>query len=173
MPAALALRTDYDSDTLRDIARCSKNSNQSRRLLSLAAVYDGMNRTEAARIAGQDRQALRRWVLRFNADGPDGLLDRWASGPPRRLSAEQLAELSRIVESGPDVQTDGVVRWRRVDLQAVIEQRFGVKYGERWVSQVLHDLGFSHLSARPQHPKQDAKVIEAFKKTSPAPLPHT
>ena len=87
------------------------------------------------------------------------------------MSTEQLAELSRIVESGPDVQTDGVVRWRRVDLQAVIEQRFGVKYGERWVSQVLHDLGFSHLSARPQHPKQDAKVIEAFKKTLPTRLP--
>lgn len=173
MPAALALRTDYDSTHLRDIARCSKNSNQIRRLLSLAAVYDGMNRTEAARIAGHDRQALRRWVLRFNADGPDGLLDRWASGPPRRLSNEQLAELSRIVESGPDVQTDGVVRWRRVDLQAVIEERFGVEYGERWVSQMLHDLGFSHLSARPQHPKQDAKVIEAFKKTSPARLPRT
>ena len=104
MPTALALRTDYDSAHLRDIARCSKNSNQSRRLLSLAAVYDGMNRTEAARIAGQDRQALRRWVLRFNADGPDGLLDRWASGPPRRLNNEQLAELSRIVESGPDTK---------------------------------------------------------------------
>ena len=173
MPAALALRTDYDSDHLRDIARCSKNSNQSRRLLSLAAVYDGMNRTEAARIGGMDRQGLRRWVLRFNADGPDGLLDRWASGPPRRLSNEQLAELSKIVESGPDVQTDGVVRWRRVDLQAVIEERFGVEYGERWVSQMLHDLGFSHMSARPQHPKQDAKVIEAYKKTSPARLPRT
>ena len=173
MPAALALRTDYNSDTLRDIARCSKNSNQIRRLLSLAAVYDCMNRTDSARIGGMDRQSLRRWVLRFNADGPDGLLDRWSSGPPRRLSNEQLAELSRIVEIGPDVQTDGVVRWRRVDLQAVIEERFGVEYGERWVSQMLHDLGFSHMSARPQHPKQDAKVIEAYKKTSPARLLRT
>ena len=170
MPAALALRTDYDSDVLRNIARCSKNSNQIRRLLSMAAVYDGMNRTEAARIGGMDRQALRRWVLRFNADGPEGLLDRWSSGPPRRLSNEQLVELSTIVETGPDVQTDGVVRWRRVDLQAVIEQRFGVEYSERWVSQMLHDLGFSHLSARPQHPKQEAKVIEAFKKTLQPPL---
>ncbi len=166
MPSALALRTDYDSDTLRALARCCKNSNQSRRLLSLAAVYDGMNRTEAGRIGGMDRQALRRWVLRFNADGPQGLLNRWSSGPPRRLSDEQLRELSAIVETGPDVQTDGVVRWRAVDLQAVIEQRFGVEYGERWVSQMLHDLGFSHISARPQHPKQDAKVIKAYKKTS-------
>jgi transposase len=55
----------------------------------------------------------------------------------------------------------------------VIKERFGVKYGARWVSQILHDLGFSHMSARPQHPKQDARVIEAFKKTSPTHLPPT
>jgi len=167
MPAALPLRSDFESQTLRRLARRCEDSNQSRRLLSLGAVYDGMSRTEAARIGGMDRQTLRHWVLRFNADGPDGLLDRWSPGPARRLSDEQLRELATIVETGPDVHTDGVVRWRRVDLQAVIKERFGVDYGERWVSQILHNLGFSHMSARPQHPKQDARVIEAFKKTSP------
>jgi transposase len=156
---------------LRDFARRCENSNQSRRLLSLAAVYDGMSRTQAARIGGMDRQTLRHWVLRFNADGPEGLLDRWSPGPARRLSDDQLRELAGIVETGPDMQTDGVVRWRRVDLQAVIKEYFGVDYGARWVSQILHDLGFSHMSARPQHPKQNAKVIKAFKKTSPAHLP--
>jgi len=171
MPAALPLRSDFDNQSLRDFARRCENSNQSRRLLSLAAVYDGMSRTQAARIGGMDRQTLRHWVLRFNADGPEGLLDRWSPGPARRLSDDQLRELAGIVETGPDMQTDGVVRWRRVDLQAVIKEYFGVDYGARWVSQILHDLGFSHMSARPQHPKQNAKVIKAFKKTSPAHLP--
>jgi transposase len=171
MPAALPLRSDFDNQTLRDFARRCENSNQSRRLLSLAAVYDGMSRTQAARIGGMDRQTLRHWVLRFNADGPEGLLDRWSPGPARRLSDDQLRELAGIVETGPDMQTDGVVRWRRVDLQAVIKEYFGVDYGARWVSQILHDLGFSHMSARPQHPKQNAKVIKVFKKTSPAHLP--
>jgi len=173
MPAALPLRCDFDSQTLRGLARRSQDSNQSRRLLSLAAVYDGMSRTDAAWIGGMDRQTLRHWVLRFNADGPEGLCDRWSPGPVRRLSDEQLRELATIVETGPDIQTDGVVRWRRVDLQAVIKEHFGVEYCERWVSQILHDLGFSHMSARPQHPKQNAKVIEAFKKTLPAHLPPT
>ena len=118
-----------------------------------------------------DRQTLRHWVLRFNADGPEGLCDRWSSGPVRRLSDEQLRELAEIVETGPDIQTDGVVRWRRVDLQAVIKEHFRVEYGERWVSQILHDLGFSHMSARPRHPRQNAKVIEAFKNVWPAPGP--
>jgi transposase len=173
MPAALPLRCDFDGQRLRKLARRCSDSNQSRRLLSLAAVYDGMNRTDAARIGGMDRQTLRHWVLRFNRDGPDGLFDRWSSGPARRLSDDQLQELATIVETGPDVCTDGVVRWRRVDLQAVIKARFGVEYGARWVSQILHDLGFSHMSARPQHPKQNVRVIEAFKKTSPTRLAPT
>src|SRR5680860_406763 len=173
MPAAIPVRTDYNGKTLRGLARRCQDASQSRRLLALAAVYDGMSRTEAAKIGGMDRQTLRRWMLRFNSQGPEGLFDRWSPGPTRRLSDDQLRELATIVETGPDVQTDGVVRWRRVDLRAVIKERFGVDYGERWVSQILHDLGFSHMSARPQHPKQEAKVIEAFKKTLPARLPPT
>jgi transposase len=72
------------------------------------------------------------------------------------------------VETCPDPETDGVVRWRRVDLQRVIEERFGVSYSERAISGLLAALSFSHISARPQHPKQEGQVIEAFKKTFPA-----
>lgn len=142
MPAALPLRSDFDSQTLRRLARRCEDSNQSRRLLSLAAVYDGMSRTEAARIGGMDRQTLRHWVVRFNEDGPEGLFDRWSPGPARRLSDDQLRELATIVETGPDVQTDGVVRWRRVDLQAVIKERFG---GQIWCALGVADPARSGL----------------------------
>ena len=107
-------------------------------------------------------------VHRFNEAGPDGLLDAWASGPEARLSAEQKAELAAIVEAGPDPAVDGVVRWRRIDLQHVIKDRFGVDYHERYVGTLLHNLGFSHVSARPRHPGQNLETIEAFKKTSHA-----
>ena len=173
MSAALPLRTDFDAAKLRFLARRCDDANQSRRMLSIAAVYDGMIRAEAARIGGMERQSLRRWVLRFNSGGPDGLRDHWSSGPVRRLSEAQLRELATIVETGPDPASEGVVRWRRVDLQAVIKERFGVEYGERWVSQILRDLGFSHMSARPRHPEQDERVLEAFKKTSPTRSPPT
>ena len=116
-----------------------------------------------------DRQTLRDWVHRFNAAGPDGLRDSWSSGPQARLSPEQLAELAEVVETGPDPAVDGVVRWRRIDLKKVIEERFGVAYHERHVSTLLKRLGFSHVSARPRHPAQDAKIVEAFKKTFHAP----
>lgn len=78
-----------------------------------------MSRAEAAVMGGMDRQTLRDWVHRFNAAGPDGLLDNWASGPVPRLSAAQT-EFARIVEIGPDREVDGVVRWRRIDLKRVI-----------------------------------------------------
>jgi len=168
MGSAVRLRTDYSSVELRRLARLSKDARQSSRLLSLAAVVDGMSRADAARIGGMDRQTLRDWVHRFNEAGPDGLLDSWSSGPVSRLSPEQLAELADIVETGPDPAVDGLVRWRRVDVRQIIQQRFGIDYHERHVSTLLKKLGFSHMSARPRHPAQDAEIVEAYKKTSRA-----
>ena len=165
MPSAVKLRTDFSAAELRRLAKRSKDNNQSCRLLSLAAVLDGMNRTDAARIGGMDRQTLRDWVHRFNEAGPDGLRDHWAGGPDPRLSAAHKAELAAIVEAGPNREVDGVVRWRRVDLQRVIKNRFGVDYCERYVGTLLKKLGFAHISARPRHPGQDAEIVEAFKKT--------
>ena len=127
MPSAVKLREDFSAEALRRVAKRSKDANQSRRLLSLAAIRDGMDRCEAARIGGMDRQTLRDWVHRFNAYGPEGLIDNWMGGPKPRLSADQLAELARIVETGPDPEIEGVVRWRRVDFKRVIGERFGVR----------------------------------------------
>ena len=165
MPSSIGLRTDFSAVELRHLAKKSKDNNQARRLL----VVDGMNRGEAARIGGMDRQTLRDWVHRFNQEGPDGLVDHKAKGGVSRLSLAQRAELAGLVEKGPDRKTDGVVRWRRVDLQGVIKQRFGVDYDARYVGKLLKALGFSHISARPQHPGQDAETIQAYKKTSAIP----
>jgi transposase len=113
-----------------------------------------------------DRQTLRDWVHRFNEGGPDGLKDIRSKGHPPRLSIDQFAALASIVETGPDRAVDGVVRWRRIDLQKIVRERFGVDYHERTIGKILKQIGFSHISARPHHPAQDAVVIEAFKKTS-------
>lgn len=167
MGSAVKIRTDYSAAELRRLAKASKDASRSRRLLSLAAVLDGMSREDAAKIGGMDRQTLRDWVHRFNAAGPDGLRDAWWSGPKPRLSPKQKAELTEIVETGPNPAVDGVVRWRRIDLKNVIRQRFGVDYHERYVGTLLKELGFSHMSARPRHPAQDRETIAAFKKTFP------
>lgn len=131
MGRAVRLRDDYSAGELRRLARLSKDVRQSSRLLSIAAVVDGMSRADAARIGGMDRQTLRDWVHRFNAAGPEGLVDQWSPGPPSRLSAEQQAELAAIVEKGPDRAIDGVVRWRRLDLRHVIKDAWA------WITHAL------------------------------------
>ena len=168
MPSAVRLRENYSAEDLRGLARRSKDVGQSRRLLSLAGVLDGMDPGAAARFGGMERQRLRDWVHRFNALGLEGLLDKWTEGPKPRLSAEQVAEFAQIVEAGPEREKDGVGRWRRVDLKRVIAERFGVDFHERYVGTLLKKLGFSHISARPRHPAQDERIVEAFKKTSRA-----
>lgn len=165
MPSAVRLRADYSAPDLRRLAKASKHSNQSRRLLSLAAIAEGRSREEAARIGGMDRQTLRDWVHRFNEFGPDGLLDRHGGGAEPRLSESRLSELAGIVEAGPNPEKDSVVRWRRIDLKRVIKERFNVDFHERYVGVLLGKPGFSHISARPRHPGQDVEIIYAFKKT--------
>jgi transposase len=170
MPSAVRLREDYSAEELRTLARRSKAVSQSRRLLSLAAVRDGMDRGAAAKIGGMDRQTLRDWVHRFNASGPEGLIDNWTEGPKPRLSEEQLAQFAQTVEAGPDREKDSVVRWRRIDLKRVIAERFGVDFHPRYVGKLLKKLGFSHISARPRHPMQDERIVEAFKKRMARPV---
>ena len=149
MPSAVRLREDYSAEELRAVACRSKTVNQSRRLLSLAAVRDGIDRGAAAKIGGMDRQTLGDRVHRFNASGPEGLIDNWTEGPKPRLSAEQLAQFAQIVEAGPDREVDGVVRWRRLDLKRVTSERFGVNFHPRYVGKLLKKLCFSDQCAAP------------------------
>lgn len=167
MGTAIPLRTDYSASDLRLLAKQAEDAGQVRRLLSLAGVLDGMSREEAAEIGAMDRQTLRDWVHRFNANGPAGLINGKAPGPRPKLSPEQKQELKRIVETPPDPIKDGVVRWRCVDLRYIIKERFDVDLDEVSIGRVLKELGFSHVSSRPQHPKQDPQAIEDFKKTFP------
>ncbi len=124
MMTRVTLREDYDSATVRRLASRCDDADQARRLLSIAAVYDGMSRTDAARIGGMDRQTLRDWSHRFNEEGLSGLVNRKAPGAPVKLTVSQLAELAALVEDGPDPAGDGVVRWRCLDLKIWIEDRF-------------------------------------------------
>ena len=161
-------RHELGAGDLRREARRCRDGAASRRMLALALVLDGASREQAARHAGMGRQTLRDWVQRYNAGGLDALRDRPRSGRRPRLTREQGAELAAVVEQGPDPDRDGVVRWRRVDLRALIEARFGVRLHERTVGKLLHRLGFARLSVRPKHPKADEAAQEAFKKALPS-----
>jgi len=165
--AAIALRLDYDATELRALARRSKDARQVRRLLALAAAYDGASRGEAAAVGGMDRQLLRDWALRFNAEGPEGLIDRKAPGSKPKLTPEQLSAVVRLVEDGPIPAIHGVVRWRLVDLVGWIYDEYGVSLDPSSLGRILKGLGYARLSARPKHHAQNAPALEAFKANFP------
>ena len=164
MGRATVLRADFDGGALRRLARASKSANQARRLLALAEIYDGKRRTDAARIGGVGLQIVRDWVVRFNARGPEGLLDGKAPGNQSRLNDAQRQALAAIVESGPIPAIHGVVRWRLADLVDWLGTEFGVSLDETTVGRELKKLGYVKLSARPRHHTQNEDAMEAFKK---------
>ena len=166
MPRRIPLRTDFDADGLRALARLTGDAKQARRLLSLSLIYDGANRSAAARHGGVGLQTIRDWVLWFNAEGPDGLRDGKSPGAPPKLTAACKAALARAVEDGPTPYLDGVVRWRLSDLVAWRQRECGVCVDDTTVSRTLRAMGYRKLSARPRHHAQDPEAAEAFKKTS-------
>ena len=167
MGQAIAVRMDFTSEEVRQLAARVKDASQARRLLAIAAVLDGASREDAAKAGGMDRQTLRDWVIRFNAKGPDGLVNIPSPGVPPKLDDRHKAFLARIVDEGPIPAVDGVVRWRACDLIMRLHEEFGLSVSDDTVYRALKDLGFSHVSARPKAYKQDTDAVQAFKKTLP------
>ena len=165
MSGAIAItRRDMTAAELRAASGKAASVRAARRMLAIALVLEGVDRKTAAETCGMDRQTLRDWVHRYNADGVAGLTNRRSPGPPPRLTLEQKAALAARVEAGPDPKRDGVVRWRRKDLKRWIEAEFGVVMHERTVGKQLRALGYRRLVPRPRHPKADEAAQEAFKK---------
>jgi transposase len=157
-------RREHSIGDLRREAARAKDARAARRMLALALILEGRSRTEAAGQCGMDRQTLRDWVHRYNEEGLAGLYDRPLPGRPPRLTPAQLGELKDIVEAGADPEAHGVVRFRRIDLCTIAEDRFGVRLAERTMGGLLAKLGFGRLSVRPQHPRSDPEAQELYKK---------
>ena len=156
-------RADFAATDLRKEAARTQDAKAARRMLAIALVLDGHSREMAAESCGMDRQTLRDWAHRYNEVGIAGLSDRRnRNGPPPRLSAEQRAKVAEWVEQGPDLERDGVVRWRCVDLQQRIAREFAVRLHERTVGKLLRKLLFRRLSVRPQHPQSKPEEQAVF-----------
>ena len=145
----------------------SGDANQVRRLLALAVIYDGGAWHAAAQVGGVGLQTVRDWVLRFNASGPDGLLDGKAPGPRPVLGPEHKRALAEITERGPIPPSHGVVRWRIVNLIQWLFDEYGVSVSKQTLSRDLRAMGYRKLTARPRHHAQAADAIDIFKKASP------
>ena len=164
---AIALREDFGASSMRSAAKRAKDAARARRLLALAAIYEGASRAKAAEIGGVTRQIVRDWVVKFNADGPGGLINRKAPGQHSRLNDAHRAALVAAIESGPIPAAHGVVRWRLVDLCQWMFEELRVTIAKQPMSRELRALGYRKLSARPKHHAQADGTIEDFKKASP------
>jgi transposase len=162
---AVPIATGRTPAELRALARRERDGRVSGRLLALANALDGMSRDEAVRAAGMDRQTLRDWVHRYNAEGLAGLWDRPRPGRPCGLDEGQQAALKALILKGPKLERDGCIAWRAGDLRGLVERRFGVRYSESGVRRLLHGLELSWQKARPVHPEADPRAQERFKKT--------
>ena len=167
MAAAVPLRSDFDAAQLRSLAKRSRDPDQTRRLLALAAISEGASRTEAAQIGCVTLQIVRDWVLRFNARGPEGLLTGRAPGAPARLNDQHREALQAIVDQGPIPAIHGVVRWRLVDLIQWLWEEFRLSISKQTLSRELRALGYRKLSARPRHHAKSEIAVAAFEKSSP------
>ena len=164
MSAAIALREDHDTVLVRELAKRSDDADQVRRLLALAVVYDGGLRSDGAEAGGVGLQTFRNWVLRFNADGPAGLVNGKAPGQAPRLDQAQQGELAQLVEAGPIPAVHGVVRWRLCDLAQWVMETYRTSISEQTLSRYLRSMGYRKLSARPRHHAQNAAAVAAFEK---------
>ena len=165
MAAPIPLRSDFDSLILRKLAKTSRDPAQARRLVVLAEIYDGGSRSDAARIGGVTLQIVRDWVLWFNAEGPEGLINGKATGASSILDDRHRQSLRQIVEAGPIPAIHGVVRWRLIDLMQWLFDEFGISISKPTLSRELRAMGYRKLSARPRHHTQDVEAVETFKKS--------
>ena len=166
MPS-VPIRQDLSAADLRRLARTEGDARVCRRLLAIAMALEGLSREEAARRAGMDRQTLRDWVVRYNAEGVEGLRDRVRPGRPALLAPELEAELIQLIEAGPDFERDGVVEYRVRHIRELAKQHFGADYSRSGMQGRLHRMKLSDLKPRPIHPKTDLATQETFKKTLP------
>jgi len=166
MGSAICLRSDFDGDGLRLLARQTKDARQARRLLALASIYDGSSRADAARLGSVTLQIVRDWVVRFNAQGPDGLINGKAPGKPSLLNDDQRAALAQAIECGPTPYLNGVVRWRLCDLAQWLWEEFRISVSQQTLGREVRSMGYRKLSARPRHHAQDADAVEAGRSAS-------
>lgn len=163
--SAIPIIRHIEPEELRRLGREQTSGRLASRMFAIANVLDGLSREDAATHAGMERQSLRDWVHRFNAEGVAGLEDRPRKGRPRRMHEGIEKAFCERVDKGPDAETDKLVRWRRVDLQAWLKSEHTISYHERSIGKILKRLGYSHVSTRPVHPQNDAEAMQTFKKT--------
>jgi len=159
MPRVITLRSDFTGQQLRGLARRSKDASQARRLLALAVISDGGTRSEAARLGCVTLQIVRDWVLRFNTEGPLGLIERHGKGRPPLLTAAHRVALAAMLERGPIPAIHGVMRWRLCDLGQWLWEEFRVSVSVQTLTGAALVLPFCTTAGKNLHLAEISKMV--------------
>ena len=149
--------TDFKS-----LIRNEKNARMKIRLMALAHFQDGTNRTQIAKFLKVSRGSVNKWVQQFIDKGIQGLKEKPRSGRPSLLTEAQLLQLKEHIISTSIKSTGG--RLKGELLVNYISESFNVQYGLDNIYRLLHQLGFSWITSRSRHPKQNIEIQEDFKK---------
>jgi transposase len=155
-----------DHHTYQELQRLIRKQTQVRVALRVQMVVlakRGQTAPQIASLLGGSRRLVQKWVYRYNAQGLEGLADRYRGGNQRRLTDAQEQQIREYLDQQAADPQAGVRRAE--DLRPWIAQHFGVLYALSGLYQLLHRLGYSCLMPRPRHHKADPMAQEAFKKT--------
>lgn len=150
---------------LSGLIRKAKDGRVRQRLMAIKFMAQGHTVPQVAARMDIAERPLRKWVYRFNAQGPEGLKDAYRSGQPPKLNTEVIERFKSRVRQGV-TQTDNVCSLRARDIQQILQKEFAASYSLGGTYFLLHRLGFSCLCPRPRHPHADIGAQDAFKKTS-------
>ncbi|GIU49510.1 hypothetical protein TUM4630_28300 [Shewanella algidipiscicola] len=150
---------------LEHLAKKEKRSRIKVRYLAICHFLEGKSRTEIARYLRVARGSVNKWVTLYLTDGIDSLKDTPNPGRPSRLTPQQLESVAAFVKERSSSTYGG--RLQAKDVGEFIHTQFGVEYEGRNVYRLLHQLGFSWITSRSKHPKQNEEAQRLFKN-----LPH-
>ena len=148
---------------ISNLVRTEKDGRVRQRLKAMKFISQGQTIPQVARRMDIAERPLRKWLHRFNKEGPSGLCDTPRSGQPPKINTKQIEEFKQRIRRGVTEQ-DNVCSLRGKDLQRILQKEFNAQYSLGGTYFLLHRLGFSCLCPRPQHPQADIQAQETFKK---------
>jgi transposase len=160
-------RTSGDRKELRRRISSEKNAKQRDRLRAVALALEGQEAPRIARMLGRSRRFVQEWAYAYRDGGLEAVKATPQSGQPVKLAAADQALFKARMLAGPVPADEGLCTLRGKDAQRILQQEFGVKYTLSGAYKVLHRLGFSYLSPRPKHRKNDAQVMAQWLEDAP------
>lgn len=162
----ITLRHPNDAEELTRRIRQARHAKQRDRFRAIQLAIEGESTPSIMRMLSRSRGFVQRWCYVYRDHGLDAVAPVSPPGRPSQLTPEQEAAFKQRVLDGP-TEADGVCALRGRDFIRILEQEFGAAYELSGVYDLLHRLGLSVLTPRPQHRKTDPQAMAQWVQRAP------